>query len=353
MKHLILHAVVAFLLASCGFPKEDPKPAVPSVTTIAASSITAVSANTGGNVIKDGGSEILVRGICWNTSGTPTTEDHTSAEGSGSGTFTSSLTGLKSAAKIYLRAYATNKTGTGYGDQIEITTLKAVPSNGLIGWWPFNGNANDESGNGNNGSVNGPVLSTDRFGNESSAFDFDGLDDFFQAQVASLPVDNASRSFSFYIKYAAPAGYTEPCAVLSYSSGTGINGALNDIFVNPGDALYFNANEFTVISAAGKSLRNSWHHVVIAYDNSSLLTGFKIYVDGSSIDPTVSNLGGISGLGTLSSDLFFGKTSQTYYPSIYPAGFNYPFKGMIDDVAVFNRVLSADEVDKMYRNAGF
>jgi hypothetical protein len=40
-----------------------------------------------------------------------------------------------------------------------------VPSNGLVGYWPFNGNANDESGTGNNGTVNGAVLTTDRFGN--------------------------------------------------------------------------------------------------------------------------------------------------------------------------------------------
>ena len=50
-----------------------------------------------------------------------------------------------------------------------------VPSNGLIGWWPFNGNANDESGNGNNGSVNGATLSIDRFGNANRAYSFDGI----------------------------------------------------------------------------------------------------------------------------------------------------------------------------------
>ena len=51
-----------------------------------------------------------------------------------------------------------------------------VPTNGLVGWWGFNGNANDESGNGNNGTVNGATLTTDRFGNPNSAYDFDGND---------------------------------------------------------------------------------------------------------------------------------------------------------------------------------
>ena len=49
-----------------------------------------------------------------------------------------------------------------------------VPTNGLVGWWPFNGNANDESGNGNNGTVNGATLTTDRFGNANKAYSFDG-----------------------------------------------------------------------------------------------------------------------------------------------------------------------------------
>ena len=53
-----------------------------------------------------------------------------------------------------------------------------VPASGLVGWWPFNGNANDESGNGNNGTVmNGVLLTSDRFNNLNSAYSFDGIDD--------------------------------------------------------------------------------------------------------------------------------------------------------------------------------
>ena len=48
-----------------------------------------------------------------------------------------------------------------------------VPTNGLVGYWPFNGNTIDESGNGNNGSVNGATLTSDRFGSNNSAYDFD------------------------------------------------------------------------------------------------------------------------------------------------------------------------------------
>ena len=53
-----------------------------------------------------------------------------------------------------------------------------VPTNGLVGWWPFNGNANNESGTGNNGTVNGATLTTNRFGNANSAYAFNGTSSF-------------------------------------------------------------------------------------------------------------------------------------------------------------------------------
>ncbi|MFM7978911.1 MAG: hypothetical protein ACKPKO_06305, partial [Candidatus Fonsibacter sp.] len=53
-----------------------------------------------------------------------------------------------------------------------------MPTNGLVGWWPFNGNANDESGNNHNGTVNGATLTSDRFGNVNSAYSFDGINDY-------------------------------------------------------------------------------------------------------------------------------------------------------------------------------
>ena len=56
------------------------------------------------------------------------------------------------------------------------TVPNYVPTNGLVGWWPFNGNANDESGNGNNGTVNGATLTTDRNGMAGQAYNFDGND---------------------------------------------------------------------------------------------------------------------------------------------------------------------------------
>ena len=60
-----------------------------------------------------------------------------------------------------------------------------VPADGLVGWWPFNGNANDESGNDLNGTVNGAILTNDRFENNNSAYSFDGFDDLIEISDAS------------------------------------------------------------------------------------------------------------------------------------------------------------------------
>ena len=61
-----------------------------------------------------------------------------------------------------------------------------VPQDSLVGWWGFNGNANDESGNGNDGTINGAILTTDRFGNANSAYDFDPGDNIDCSQMPML-----------------------------------------------------------------------------------------------------------------------------------------------------------------------
>jgi hypothetical protein len=71
-----------------------------------------------------------------------------------------------------------------------------VPTNGLVGWWPFTGNANDLSGNGNHGIVNGPTLIQDRFGLANCAYSFDGINDFIQAPNYT---SNSSFTFSCWV----------------------------------------------------------------------------------------------------------------------------------------------------------
>jgi len=97
----------------------------PQLTTTAISSILAFSASSGGNISSDGGVSVTARGVCWSTSQNPTIADSKTADGSGSGEFTSNLNGLTENTTYYIRAYATNSAGTGYGDEISFRTFTA------------------------------------------------------------------------------------------------------------------------------------------------------------------------------------------------------------------------------------
>jgi len=94
----------------------------PTVATSSITLITSTSAACGGNVTDEGGAAVTARGVCWSTSINPTTADSLTSDGTGSGAFTSSLTGLAPSTAYYVRAYATNIYSTVYGDNKTLTT---------------------------------------------------------------------------------------------------------------------------------------------------------------------------------------------------------------------------------------
>jgi len=98
----------------------------PTVTTTAISSIANTTAVTGGNVTADGGAAVTARGVCYSTTTTPTTANSIVDGGTGTGTFTSNLSGLTAGTTYYVRAYATNSIGTSYGTQVSFTTTNVV-----------------------------------------------------------------------------------------------------------------------------------------------------------------------------------------------------------------------------------
>ena len=97
--------------------------AAPTVTTTAISNIDKNTATGGGNVTADGGATVTARGICWSTTQNPTISGSHTTDGTGTGSFTSSMTGLAANTTYYVRAYATNSAGTAYGEQVSFTTL--------------------------------------------------------------------------------------------------------------------------------------------------------------------------------------------------------------------------------------
>lgn len=110
----------------CGTP--------PTLTTTAESSIEETTASAGGNISSQGSSAVTARGVCWSTSSGPTISDSKTTDGSGTGSFSSSITGLSANTKYYYRAYATNSENTGYGSErwfytgtsADMTTLTAI-----------------------------------------------------------------------------------------------------------------------------------------------------------------------------------------------------------------------------------
>ncbi|MEI7420845.1 MAG: glycine-rich protein, partial [Prolixibacteraceae bacterium] len=106
----------------------------PILTTTAVSSLLSTTVSGGGNISADNGFTVTTRGVCWNTSTAPTTAGSKTTDGTGTGTFTSSVTGLTPGTTYYLRAYATNSMGTGYGNEVSFTTYTAgtIASNQTI-----------------------------------------------------------------------------------------------------------------------------------------------------------------------------------------------------------------------------
>jgi len=95
---------------------------IPILTTTVISSITQITATGGGNVTSQGSSSVTSRGICWSTSQNPTIANSHTTDGNGMGSFTSNLTGLTANTPYFVMAYATNNTGTVYGNQVSFTT---------------------------------------------------------------------------------------------------------------------------------------------------------------------------------------------------------------------------------------
>lgn len=100
----------------------------PAVNTASISNITASAARCGGNVIKDGGLAVTARGVVWSTKPNPTIDNDTTINGSGNGSFTALMTGLTHNTTYYVRAYATNSSGTSYGEQKSFVTQNGIIS---------------------------------------------------------------------------------------------------------------------------------------------------------------------------------------------------------------------------------
>lgn len=323
-------------------------PALPNVTTSAVSAITLSAASSGGIITSDGGAAITARGICWSATPNPTIANSKTTDGSGAGTFTSSLISLSSGTKYYVRAYATNNVGTAYGNELNFTTLTSpIPTNGLIGWWPFNGNPNDESGNGNNATpINGVTLSADRFGISSAAYSFDGIDD--RLLVSNKFFNNGWDEFTIsgWVKFDAiinPNNVNSSHIIFNSGPHNGFALGANylssqkyALWVGDGSPSISWNQLFNAKSSQSITVE-SWKHIVLIKKAKT----YSFYINGS-LDSSWT-------ISTMIQSYFY----QFYFGSGDPLITNEVMIGKLDDIGIWNRALTADEILKIYNGTGF
>jgi hypothetical protein len=223
-----------------------------------------------------------------------------------------------------------------------------VPTNGLVGWWPFNGNANDESGNGNNGTpmngvalttdrngngnngvVNGATLTTDRFGNAGKAYSFDGNADYIDCgNSTSL---NFTHSFTISA-WVNGIDFTDQRGIVSKSPLPPVGNSYQ-LVVGP-----YNLTELNFLDTnLGYSLiPNSWIHLTTILDTN--LGTISLFVNGILFVQKTTN---ITAIGLSSDNLYLGAHRPTFTP-------NWSWDGSLDDIGIWNRALDSCEIKDLY-----
>jgi hypothetical protein len=118
--------ILLIVTASCSKKSDTPVITVPVLMTVNVTSITETTAMSGGNITSNGGATVITSGICWSLSANPTISDSKTTDGTGTGNFSSKITGLTTNTLYYVRAYAINSIGTAYGDQKSFTTQQVI-----------------------------------------------------------------------------------------------------------------------------------------------------------------------------------------------------------------------------------
>lgn len=124
----VLTALIILLFINCGNDPASSNDSVPVLTTTVVSDLKETTVQCGGNITSQGGASVTARGVCWSYGQMPTVDDDKTTDGSGTGSFVSTITGLVGRSLYYVRAYATNSEGTGYGSVLSFRTTDSTSS---------------------------------------------------------------------------------------------------------------------------------------------------------------------------------------------------------------------------------
>ncbi len=206
-----------------------------------------------------------------------------------------------------------------------------MPADGLVGWYPFNGNANDESNQGNNGVVWGATLATDRLGNSNSAYSFNGTNNRIEIpDAASLRVQRITMAAWVL---ANVTGDQQVIYKADYNTAANESYAMD---MTKRFGIKSNSNCMTGgwqhrDFVAGANVGN-WEFLVGTFDGTTL----RSYVDGVLVSS--SNYTGLI-------DACVGGGLRFGYGWV---SFPHSFNGLLDDIAIYNRALSECEIKQLY-----
>ncbi len=214
-----------------------------------------------------------------------------------------------------------------------------IPKDSLVGWWPFNGNANDESGNGHNGTVNGATLTSDRTGNIKSCYEFNGSSNFIEIQglsnfkyspvtiscwVNTYTLDSANFDGGRVIIGRDKSGmYNEGALMLfNYTKG----GISNNLSYYNGNTCYHSTYKFSI---------NNWVNIAYVTDKSDSIT---FYINGRRINKQKNSVHSNAIIKFL---IGAGNGANNIAKRFF-------WHGKIDDIAVWGRALDSNEIKSVY-----
>jgi len=202
-----------------------------------------------------------------------------------------------------------------------------VPANGLIFYYPFNGNANDISGHNINGNPSNLTPVSDRFGNSNSAYSFNGINSSMQPYLANNPQVNNTRTITGWFKAFSPISKSMDFAVINY--GNNPDNAFKMSFYAKGylDVIF----EKQTFSSQKNYFNNQWTFFALTFDDNTNF--FSLYINN------VLELSGTADLfpNGFGDSLRIGKNNEKDF-----------FEGALDDIAIWNRVLTPAELSALY-----
>jgi hypothetical protein len=212
-------------------------------------------------------------------------------------------------------------------------------NNGLIAYYPFNGSADDKSGNNNNGVVNDAILSSDKFGHPNSAYSFNGTSSYISLKPASNFVGLSNYTISLWVK---PTVITTNSGGMIYGFGSDSYGPVQGLTYQSTATLFagsYNIGSNPVQSSSRSCCYdpNNWVYVAVTRDNSAI----NLFINGTLIPPQATSptndQNADYGSGPFSA-ILGGRSSLDY---------RYFFTGIIDEVRIYNRVLSGNEIAEL------